>query len=483
MIARPGNNPLVPYCSVPEGFYALVTTNGREITVDGTPDGSYVWPAGFLWSSPFTRVSCLITKQTVIFDAPVKGCKTADNVTVQIDVSVAFRIMGDEKRGEDPGLVRIFVHQVTPAGLESQLKDALAEEIRTLARSLKHTEVYACRTGAASAVATASENKDGLNVNDNPVPALIASAPVELDEDAAMAQIGVDVTLAMKKRLNEQFEPQGVQISDVMIQDVVLPEGIVKNMSNKSLVRSKQEYEMMEQSFEMQTIQLSNEAFARKVDHQEQQERSQVVGARDVQAERDRLKEVKAQRYRELQEFEEYTRQEQKKIVAETTELMVGLEFKKKRVLQTLRLEAEDEAKSIRASAQAKVHEVQAKAELDVARENAKATGVMAEAELKADAMLTTQREMELIDKKLDVYNSFVDNDGVVVSGSDEKEVNTLLLSDSVLNDKNQNNSHNSIMAELNVLRLASSAYGLQKGGTYIPGGDANARSVVPGIF
>jgi hypothetical protein len=39
--------------------------------------------------------------------------------------------------------VRKFVHDVTPAGLEQQLKDALAQELRTLARSMVHTQVYA----------------------------------------------------------------------------------------------------------------------------------------------------------------------------------------------------------------------------------------------------------------------------------------------------------------------------------------------------
>jgi hypothetical protein len=62
--------------------------------------------------------------------------------------------MGDSSRNEDPELVRSFVHTVTPPGLENQLKDALAEEIRRLARSLRHTEVYACRTGGVTAQAT-----------------------------------------------------------------------------------------------------------------------------------------------------------------------------------------------------------------------------------------------------------------------------------------------------------------------------------------
>jgi hypothetical protein len=43
-----------------------------------------------------------------------------DNVTVSFDTSVVFRIMGDESKGEDPELVRSFVHEVLECNKESQ---------------------------------------------------------------------------------------------------------------------------------------------------------------------------------------------------------------------------------------------------------------------------------------------------------------------------------------------------------------------------
>ena len=64
----------------------------------------------------FTKVSHLVTKNHIVFDAPVKGCKTSDNVTVVIDTSLVFRVMGDAKLGEKPELVRQFVHQVREMG-------------------------------------------------------------------------------------------------------------------------------------------------------------------------------------------------------------------------------------------------------------------------------------------------------------------------------------------------------------------------------
>ena len=74
-----------PYLIIPEGYYALVTTSGAE---QESGDGSPVWPSGFTFAGPFTKVSHLITKSFCVFDVPVKGCKTKDNVTVTIDCSI-----------------------------------------------------------------------------------------------------------------------------------------------------------------------------------------------------------------------------------------------------------------------------------------------------------------------------------------------------------------------------------------------------------
>ena len=45
----------------------------------------------------------------------------------------------------------------------------------------------------------------------------------------------------MKKALNNDFNKQGVEIADIMIQNIVLPPDIAQQMTNKTLVRSKQE--------------------------------------------------------------------------------------------------------------------------------------------------------------------------------------------------------------------------------------------------
>ncbi|KAF1776808.1 Alpha/Beta hydrolase fold [Phytophthora cactorum] len=148
VIINPGRSPAKPYIRVPEGTYGLVQHQGRDVDYV-KPDGSRspVWPPGMHFASVFTKVAHLVTKQYIVFDTPVKGCKTADDVTVGIDMCLILRIMGDESKGEDPELVRRFVYELGPNGLEVQLRAAQDEAVRALARSVEHTEVYQLRDG------------------------------------------------------------------------------------------------------------------------------------------------------------------------------------------------------------------------------------------------------------------------------------------------------------------------------------------------
>ena len=82
VVAMPQNRGLLPFLMIPEGYYALVANKGALIDYTGAKGTSKVWPAGFHRASIFTYVSHLVTKNNVVFDAPVKGCKTSDNVTV-----------------------------------------------------------------------------------------------------------------------------------------------------------------------------------------------------------------------------------------------------------------------------------------------------------------------------------------------------------------------------------------------------------------
>ena len=301
------------------GYYAFVANNGKPIrdkrklytAEDGTVKDSPAWDAGLIFpASPFTTVTHLITKGFTTFDVPVKGCKTKDNVTVTIDCSIVFRIMGNIDQGEDPDLVRIFKDEVTPHGLEQQLKDAMAQEIRILARSLPHTAVYACRTPGKEDevfVQADSANYDEESIGKEGAAGqaaddLVKTAVVEVRDmtpaEEALA-LGVSVTKQMEINLNRQFQKQGVEISDVMIQNIKLPAEISSQMSNATMVKSKRVFEMMEQQYQMNEIEIKNKIAKLSLKHEEALSTSQVKAEKAIQAVKDNFEERKTLRNKE----------------------------------------------------------------------------------------------------------------------------------------------------------------------------------------
>ena len=113
-----------------------------------------------------------------------------------------------------------------------------------------------------------------------------------------------------------------------------------------------------------------------------------------------------------------------------------------------------------------------------IAKLSAEAQMAMANAENQADSFLTKAREIELREKKLEVYASLSANPDVVLSDSSQADFNMLMLADNVLAAHSGNSEgeggHATLAAELNMLRLASSAYGLRND-IYIPSGSGDA--------
>ena len=166
----------------------------------------------------------------------IKGCKTKDNVTALIKVSIILQIMGDDSEvtpGNDPKNVFKFVHEMAPVGLQAQLQDAQANAVQTLARLVYHTEVFGLRnvshsklegvqeklflakamdrggsvTAGAGATATAQEEKDMVGNHDY----------YDRLEPGFNVEARSSVTEAMKMRLNQQFNRQVIEILDVVI--------------------------------------------------------------------------------------------------------------------------------------------------------------------------------------------------------------------------------------------------------------------------
>ncbi|GAB9470983.1 Myosin protein [Globisporangium polare] len=270
VIINPGRSPVKPYIRVPEGMYALVQNQGKDMDFHcSNGKRTAVWPPGFHTASLFTKVAHLVTKQYIVFDTPVKGCKTADDVTVGIDMCLVLRIMGDESKGEDPGLVRRFVYELGPHGLEVQLRAAQDEAVRALARSVQHTEVYQLRdgtmkerfhTGALNFRTTQQLQQPTIDELSTPKSVEGGDGPgFHSTSDAPQAKIIYCVTEDIKRNLNAQFNNYGVEITSVAITNVTLPDGFQDQMQSRTTHLSAIKEQNMKQMSDMQLLQYKEE--------------------------------------------------------------------------------------------------------------------------------------------------------------------------------------------------------------------------------
>lgn len=145
-----------------------------------------------------------MTQQHVIFELNVKSCPTFDNIFIEIEVGAVFRCKEDEKSIEQ------FVYNISINQLNKQIKAAITERIRVLARGKTYLEVNQIK--------------------------------------------GKDQTRDMLDFLNKMFENKGLEFTRIILQNVRLPEDIAKPLDQKAQYGSMNEYERTKQEYEMRVL-------------------------------------------------------------------------------------------------------------------------------------------------------------------------------------------------------------------------------------
>jgi hypothetical protein len=156
-------------------------------------------------------------------------------------------------------------------------------------------------------------------------------------------------------------------------------------------------------------------------------------------------------------------------MVEDTTKL----EFQYHQTIQTAALFAEEKAAQIKAVNESKIRTVKAETKLKIAELEGEATKCMAAAEENSNNYLEKAREMQLVDKRLDVYQALARNANTVLLGDESKEskdYNSMLLADSVLHqtgdvedESTSSRHHGKLVNQLNMLRIATAAYGMRQ--------------------
>ncbi|KAL7519710.1 hypothetical protein ACHAWX_004469 [Stephanocyclus meneghinianus] len=486
VLLRPRRRPPFHF-AVPSGCYALVSHHGADkeyVRSDGTR--SIVWPPGLHFGyPPWVRVSHLVTMQTIVLDLPVKACKTKDNVTVNIDVALAFRIMGDQEAGEDPDFVRKFVQEVKPTGLEQQLRDAQDEAVRGLARSLTHTEIYGIRSGehtrfirSALGSVTASSVGNVESSHDDMQREMVAEATTlperrnetlvgesnDQDRNAAKIAIakGADVTEYMKQRLNRQFMPQGVQILSIMIQSCTLPKEIETQMEEKTMVISKNAQQRMFHQNNMQNTRMEEEIVTLMQTFEELRHQEECAGSEQINEEKVKLNDAVADAKKSEATIIQEGIARADKLRAESDLEVQRVISRKDQTIATMKAESHREAAKLHAKTKLEVERKIAEASVIAAKNRAQASRLLARAEGITAPMLAQKNEHITKLKQLDVYRNLANNDNLVLCDTNDSDANVIVIADSILADSasSKHLSRSSVIAELSLLnRLSKSMF------------------------
>jgi len=168
------------WTSIPEGFVAIVSKWGADIP--GDESGS--WSPGFHCLWPWHSVDRLVSKQMIVFDVPVKACKTKDNIMVNIDVLLVLEIV----QAFD------FVYRIGPDKLDDLLRATEEEILKSMVSELGVEDVYDLQSGS---------------------------------------------TKQWLEELNKQMETYGVLVHHFVVRNVSLPSDMARDFEDKTLYESK----------------------------------------------------------------------------------------------------------------------------------------------------------------------------------------------------------------------------------------------------
>lgn len=460
--------------TIPSGCYGLVTRHRADIDYMDEDGGTHaVWPAGLHFPyPPWVGVSYLITKQSSIFHLVLKDCRTRDNITVDIDVVVTFRIMGDPDLGENSNLVRKFVYELTPGGLERQLRDSVGEIVRTSVRSTDHTEIHGLRSGIheeSDSVINADERGTELipsmsssDEANSSTYAIYPRSPSETSKNDKVARVRIGrKTKVIANTLNERFNDQGVQILSVTIKNMLLPREIQSQMEDEALSISVKAEELVREEDAMRSARMEDEIQAmlqKSSDNLRHEDQSALLRSnlQEVQ-----LNDEMSQAKKSATEVTEESRVFIKKCIARKEYAIQGVQDMA--AAGAAAIEMKTKSLSTEQIADAKKMSVSclSDAMLIASKENAETDRVLAEAEKTTASWSKRRNDFITSLKKINVYDKLADNEDLIFNTSSDESTSLLAVADNILEQQSSDSdalSPTSVAAEVALLRQLQTA-------------------------
>lgn len=354
------------YVSIPSGFSAIVSKFGAQQKGDMEDD---TWSPGCHFFHCLLQVDKLVSKQLIIFDTPVRDCKTKDAITVNIDVMITFEVVSAPD----------FVYQIGPEKFDDLLRASQDEALREMANETLVENIY---------------DLHGANTDH-----IVSS-------------------------LNKKFEKYGVLVHHFTVKNVrISDDKMVQDMEDKTLFDSKTTMQHMKQ--ESDRLKLNNEEGKAKLKEEcdnarmAAEEQAQVVKSMAIKD----TSEVVAQTQKDISELEASWDIQKQQILSEA-----DLEISKLKS-QILSIEREIKAKTsadvgkLEAEAQAYTKKKEADAKIAVAEKIANGKKALGEAEGEAATAFVARRKHEADMSRLDILEKLINNQSIQIATSQENHM------------------------------------------------------------
>jgi hypothetical protein len=256
--------------------------------------------------------------------------------------------------------------------------------------------------------------------------------------------------------LNDQFKQQGIEITDVIITDVQLPQTIVQQMTNKTMVLADNSAQKMNQEYEMLTLKQGEEVETLKQRKKEEREKEKQAGDQAVNEVQVQLDKMKAETKVMLNQIKQESKVRVQNITADGNLKVTQLNQEKDQKLTQLRSEAQAEAERIKAETELFESTKLSEANLTRAQNEGSAAELMAKAEGVAAPYVEARKQFETRKKQMKVWEGLAQNKQLVVSGETNEELNTLMLCDAIMDDPSSDGTKSQVLAEMLVMQRGS---------------------------
>jgi hypothetical protein len=260
----------------------------------------------------------------------------------------------------------------------------------------------------------------------------------ELDplEAGFNTETGASVTEAMKDRLNGQFKPQGIEILDVVIQQITVPDVIQMQMSNKTYVISQNAEQRMQQKYDLLTLRQQENIKTLKQRHRDLKDEMITDGKLRALREEIPLEVENARGKATLVNINTQKKNEKTRIKAESDREVQQIRDNTMLNVSEFTEKSKVDAAEKRAVSKAKIDKVKARAELECSKMAAKGDKALFKAEGISAPLNRALNEHTTALKKFEAQLQLASNEKLIVAGMTGGDAaNRLILTEAVLND------------------------------------------------